>query len=94
MDDKNSPVDGSVGEYPGTYGSSKTISYNGLSIALVGNDSSALNADHNRVPNETITPDASRGITGPFVQPYDQRTPTPQGDEKTTSGFMGSSNKA
>ncbi len=67
--DSNSEVDGSAGEYPGTYGGSKTVSYNGLKIALVGNDPEALGADHNRAPVETITAIASRDITGPLAKP-------------------------
>ncbi len=57
------------GEYPGTYTDKKNISYNGLEIALVGNDSEALSADHNRVPQESITAIESRGITGPLAKP-------------------------
>lgn len=74
MDDNNSPADGSAGTFPeGTYGASTSFNYNGLKIALKGNIASAMNADHDRVPNETITPEASRNITGPAVLPNGNR---------------------
>lgn len=89
---KNSEQAGYEGEYPGTYAHVKTMKYNGLEMSLMGNDSSALNSDHNRVPRETITPTESRGITGPFVKPDGQTIPTPQGDEKHSEGLHGGKN--
>ncbi len=88
----NSSQAGYPGEYPGTYSGARKVNYNGLEIALVGNDSSALGADHNRVPNETITPFESRGITGPLVQPVGQRIDWPTGEDKTKSGLHGQEN--
>lgn len=88
----NSGQAGYIGEYPGTYSKVSKLNYNGLEIALAGNDSSALNADHNRKPEETITPYESRGITGPLVQPVGQRIAWPGGENKPRSGLHGDEN--
>lgn len=66
----SSENDGSAGEYPGTYGEKKTIDYNGLKIALVGNDPEALSADHNFQKQESITPISGRIVTGPLANPH------------------------
>src|SRR5258708_39975852 len=88
----NSSQAGSPGGHPGTYSGARKVTYSALEIALVGNDSSALGADHTRVPNETITPFESRGITGPLVQPVGQRIDWPTGEDKTKSGLHGQEN--
>jgi hypothetical protein len=83
---------GYEGEYPGTYAHVKKMSYNRLDMALMGNDSAALDASHDRVPKETITPIASRGITGPLAEPVGQRTPWPTDDSMARDGLHGDKN--
>src|SRR5258708_22901965 len=79
----NSSQAGYPGEYPGTYSGARKVNYNGLEIALVGNDSSALGADHNRLPKATITPFESFAITCPLVHPVRHGTDPPSGQDQT-----------
>lgn len=69
MEDQNRSIAGSMGEYPATHQNVKSYSYNGLPIALASNHDGAFSADHGRAPQESISPDASRIITGPLANP-------------------------
>lgn len=70
LTDKNSPMEGDLGQYPGTYDSKNKFNYNGLEIGLTSNYGPAMEADHSRKPDEAISAIASRGLKGPKVQPY------------------------
>ena len=87
------PMAGFEGEYPGTYAHKKVFNYNNVPMALIGNDTEALAANHDRIPNETINPNNARDLNGPFVEPYGQRTVKPVGSDETRKGYHGTKNE-